>query len=567
LEVSAEKRERTFIKLSLGILLALIAFIAVCWGGRRAYVRWQEKRLLNRAEIALKSGDGRDAGLAVRTVLQLKPHSVPASRLAAQMADLASDRAAIEWWRKVAAEQPGSVDDILAWARSALRFNDVPETERALKQLPTAGKETAEYHAVSALLQQELHHEKEAKDEWTEAVKRDTENADYLLQLGLLEIRSSDPTEHAKGVVSLQRLQHASRQRLAAMRALIQDGIEHRANAQELLAQAKRLQGYPEATLLDRLIYLDFLHQLDDSEFTAYLTELQKNVASHPADLTGLLTWLSRNSFNLLALDFIKTLNPQVLETWPVPMALADIQLHLKDWKQLEQLVKNANWRQFDFLRHAYLSRALREQDKTAASAHEWSLAAKAAGDSSDTTFQLFQVVEAWNWQPEAVGLLWDLSKYPDRQREAFTALYKYYIKGRGNTEGLYRVLVRLSELDPENPDIKNNLAQIALLLDVQTDDARRSAAQVYQKNPSNAAYATTYAYSLLTQGNKAKALEVMSKISPEQFKDPSISIYYGICLAAVRDPRGLTYLDVSATARLLPQEKALVEKARASLR
>ena len=76
------------------------------------------------------------------------------------------------------------------------------------------------------------------------------------------------------------------------------------------------------------------------------LTEFEQAAQGHPADLAALLTWLSRNNLNLLALDFIKTVPPERLADWPVAGALADIKIRLKDWRELERSLKNANWRQ-----------------------------------------------------------------------------------------------------------------------------------------------------------------------------------------------------------------------------
>jgi hypothetical protein len=57
-----------------------------------------------------------------------------------------------------------------------------------------------------------------------------------------------------------------------------------------------------------------------------------------------------------------------------------------------------------------------------------------------------------------------------------------------------------------------------------------------------------------------------MSSLTDEQLRDPTISAYYGICLAAVKDERARTFLKVGQRAKLLPEEKALVDKALASL-
>ena len=67
--------------------------------------------------------------------------------------------------------------------------------------------------------------------------------------------------------------------------------------------------------------------------------------------------------------------------------------------------------------------------------------------------------------------------------------------------------------------------------------------------------------------GRSEKAVKVMEALPPEQVRQPEIAAYYGIILAAAGDhARAAEFLDLSETATLLPQEKALVEKARRSL-
>jgi predicted Zn-dependent protease len=109
---------------------------------------------------------------------------------------------------------------------------------------------------------------------------------------------------------------------------------------------------------------------------------------------------------------------------------------------------------------------------------------------------------------------------------------------------------------------VQNNLAQISLLLNAQPEDARRMATVIYQKKPTNPAYAATYAFALLTKGQVSQATKVMNSLSGEQLREPAVSAYYGICLAAAKDPRAHEFLEIGKTASLLPEEKALVEKA-----
>jgi predicted Zn-dependent protease len=93
-------------------------------------------------------------------------------------------------------------------------------------------------------------------------------------------------------------------------------------------------------------------------------------------------------------------------------------------------------------------------------------------------------------------------------------------------------------------------------------------AREVYEKDPKNAAYASTYAFSLHTQGETKKALKVFDALTDEQLRQPEIAAYYGIILAAGGDAaRAAEFLDLGEKSqKLLPQEKALIEKARRSL-
>ena len=537
-----------------------MVLVALIWGGYDIYVRWQERRLVQRATSAFQQADYRTASLAARTALSLKPGSVGAARLMAQIGERAGDRGALDWRRKVVQLLPESAEDILEWARCAVLFNDLATAERALAQAPESSRESAGYHAVAALVAQARHQDERAENEWSRAVKLAPNEGAYRLQLGTLQLKSGDPAKHAAGEKALQELRKDPQQRISATRALIKDGVAQRKDGRDLVVLANELQGYPDATLADKIIYLDFMHQVDDPQFSAYLTQLEKASAGSPVALTQLLSWMTTQNLNLVAVDFLKALPSETLKAWPVQLAVADIYLHLKDWAPLVAMTKDATWKQ-DFLRHAFLAHALRAQDRKAAAAPEWAAAVKEASTDSTSLLSLISLVSQWRWETETVDLLWVLTKRPDKQSEAIATLYRHYAKS-SDTQGLYRVLLRLAESDPSNLDVQNNLAQVSLLLNAQPEEARRMAADIYQKKPSNPAYATTYAYALLTKGNIREAEKIMSSLSEEQLRDPAVSAYYGICLAAAKDPRAHEFLEAGRRATLLPEEKALLEKA-----
>jgi tetratricopeptide (TPR) repeat protein len=564
MEVSHQRKERFYLKLLFGTLIAIFLLIGLFWTCHDLYARWQEKRLVRRATFDIAQGNERDANLAARSILEMKPSSAAAARIMAQLAERVAERSALDWRRKVVQLDPHSVDDALALVRSAVQFNDAATAERALAAVDENARNTPPYHEASALVAQLKHQDEKAEAEWNEALRLSPNNKSFQLQLGILRLRANKPERRAVGEAALTALRSDSAQRSAATRALINAGITRKEDPRKLMELARELQAYPEATWNDRFVYLDFLHGLQDPQFSAYLTELEKTAPNKTSSLAALLSWMAKNNLSLLALDYSKSLPAESLRDWPVPLAIADTYVWLREWQNLEAATAKANWGRFEFLRHAYLARALRELDKPAAAEREWRTAVKDA-TSSESLVLLIQPVSEWGWENETTDLLWALAKHPEKQKDAFVALYHHYAKAT-DTQGLYRVLVRLSELDSTNLNVQNNLAQVSLLLNANLEEARRAAADVYHRSPTNPAYITTYAYSLLTQGNVKEALQIMSSLSEEQLRDPTISTYYGVFLAANGNEKARAYLDFGKQASLLPEEKALIDKARASL-
>src|SRR4029077_9439408 len=225
MEISHKRAERFYLKLILGGFAAVVLLIAVIWGGHGAYVRWQERRLVRRAAFAIEHGDTRTASLAARNVLDLKPSSAPATRIMAQLTEQVGDRVALDWRRKFVELEPRSTDDALAWARCALRFNNLPMAEQALSGINKAGQQTAAYHAVAALLAQARHETEKAESEWTEAVRLAPNDKAYQLQLAVLLAHAPNSDRHARGEAMLKSLRDDPKQRAPATRALISEGV------------------------------------------------------------------------------------------------------------------------------------------------------------------------------------------------------------------------------------------------------------------------------------------------------------------------------------------------------
>ena len=405
------------------------------------------------------------------------------------------------------------------------------------------------------------------EDEWSEAIRLAPQDSSYRLQLATLRLQSKKPERRKSGEEMLNELRADPTQRVPATRALIMNGAAQHIGNDVMLTMAQELQAYPEATFNDRILYLDILRQLRSPEFTKWLTSFEQDADSDPVKLTALISWMATNGQSLVAIDFVRSLPPEALAKWPVPIAVAEAYATLRDWAALETWVTNKDWGQSDFMRHAYLALALRNQDKTEAADKEWAAAEKQAATQPMLLSTLTRATSEWRWKKEWLELLWSLTKYPETQFEALQNLYQNYSDDR-DTSGLYRVLVRLAELMPEDEAIQNNLAQVCLLLNADMEHARKLAAEIYRKQGSNPAYAATYAFALYTKGDITGALKIMSQLSPAQLREPAVAAYYGIFLTAAGDSQNARdYLKLGSTAQLLPEEKKLLTKAANSVK
>jgi Flp pilus assembly protein TadD len=566
LEIQFKKNERRFIKLIVGGLVGLILVIVLAYAGVYVFHRWQERHLIRRAAAYLSGGDVKAAALSARRAFQMNPANADAARAMAQIADRAGDRTAPEWWRKVLDLQPHNTEDALALVRSALRVNDLATAEKTLDQLDEAAKRTAGYHAASGRLAEMKKNPVEAERHWAKASEIAPDNTSYQFQLALTRLGTNDQSKRESAREVLERLRADPKQRAAATRTLILDGVAHHEEDQRMQLLASELQSYPEALFSDRLLYLEILRQLHDPGFAEYLRKLEQDAASNPANLASLLSWMSGNETAAAAVEFGKTLPAESLGKWPVLPALAAAYASLKDWPGLEQLARTTEWPPFDFLRHAYLSRALRGQDKKFPAEQEWMAAQKEASAQPQSLLVLARTAAAWGWETETVDLLWVLAKSDDTKLEALQTLYQHYAK-LGDTSGLYHTLLRLVEALPNDLTLQNNLVQISLLLGADVERARKVAAEIKGKEPLNGAYVSTYAFSLYTNGDVKGALQAMEQLSQDQLRDPSVAVYYGVVLAAAgQKEKAREYLRRAAEANLLPEEKALVAKAESAL-
>jgi cytochrome c-type biogenesis protein CcmH/NrfG len=559
------KIERSILKVILWTigLIMLVSIGGVV--GFRQFRAWQQRRLIAEANALVTQGDYHRASLDARRLLQINPESAEACRIMARLAEKTGSRGALEWRRRVMDLGVATPNDLILLARAAVRFDDRATAEVAMAKLPESAKTTAEYHALLADVAFAQRDGIEMERQLSEAARLEPANKDYSMRLAALRLGANDPDLRTKGRETLVELQNDPALRREATRSLAEDALRQNKTL-TALELARQLDGFPDKTFADRILLLTALDAAKDNGFAAFLDEMKKSSADDPERIAAVVTWLNMHGRAADAIAWSDKLPPGILGQKLVQIALSDTFVAARDWAGLQRLVNSGNWGTVDFLRNAVHARAWRELGNESDAASQWNEALKKVSADPRQVLVLAETVEKWGWRTETIDLFWLAAKDPAKGDDALRALYNYFAKN-GDTQNLYRVLLHQIELHPDDGNVQNNFAQLSLLLNLNPERGQRAAREVYQKDPKNPAYASTYAFALHFQGDTEKALKVLEKLTPEQLHQPEIAAYYGIILAADGDaPRAGEFLDLGEKATLLPQEKALMEKARRSL-
>ena len=120
----------------------------------------------------------------------------------------------------------------------------------------------------------------------------------------------------------------------------------------------------------------------------------------------------------------------------------------------------------------------------------------------------------------------------------------------------------RALELNPADMVAANNYASLGLLI-TGDNTARRLATKLHRENPANAAFSSTYAFALFTEGKTSEALREMETLKDGQLRHPVIAAYYFVMLVENgKMERAHSFLSAANKAQLLPEEQELLTAA-----
>ena len=549
-----------------GCGLALMTFIAAAF---LAPVALERRRAASatgatgRAAALFAKNDFAGALAEARRALDLDNGAVEAMRIIAKTMESLGDPEALEWRRRIAAIRPGDAENLLARAEAAIAEGDVSTTDEMLGRLRPEDRASARFHELKARAALGRKDAAAAEENWKEAVRLEPNDERHRLSLSTLQLSSAAPGARAGALAVLAAMAGKPATRLAARRALLEDAARtgDPARAREF---AKMLRDDPEAAFADKVRVVATLLALKDAGAEPLLAELKKSAATNPDDLYQLLDWMNRDGSPKATLAWIATLPARIVSKTPACLAVAEAFANDAQWLRLKGDLLAASWGDFEYLRFAFLARALARLDDEARSATAWESALTSAERRQASLEKLARTVISWGWQEKVEETLWKMAEREFCPRWALNELWSIATK-RGDSAKLFRVSRKLSAADPRSIMHRNNLAFLGLLRrEGEGGTYDEMAAQLYEEAPNNSVVASTHALSLYQQGKLQEALSVMNLLKPGELRRPQVALYHGIFLAAAgqREKAG-EFLTIGAGGPLLPEEQSLLAQAK----
>jgi len=523
----------------------------------------QETHYARQAEQLLTEGDVNRALIRSRQVLSVNVSNAIATRVFAEVADSAGWPAALYWRQRALLLDPGVTNQI-SLAATAVRVEQFPfpTAAKVLHEIAPVWQHTPEYQRVAGALALKLSQAKEAEQHFLEAYKLDPDNPVNRMSLAVIHLQSKDPNLIKDSRTTLELLMNNGQVGLLATRSLIAESMDRGdfSHARELSLQ---LLKNACSTFNDRILHLVILKASHSTNFASVLKETEEHARDRLAEVGALATWLNASGYSHEALDWLLRLPPEFTRQGLVPIAIAEAYAGLGQWKELEGYLRGRSWPSLDHIRFAMMALADAKQSKDQHDSVAWRSAIQLAASSPDALNTLARLASTWGWQERTVDLLWFAAqRYPD-QLWPITSLSDVYA-GQGNTAGMRRVAKAAYDRNPNDKLACNNYAILSLLLDADTVPAGKYAAELFTADPQNPVFASTYAFSLYKQGRAKDGVKILNDLPPATLDAPAMATYYGILLAASGDPAAAKhYLDQSAKAFLLPEEKALVARAK----
>jgi predicted Zn-dependent protease len=554
-----------FIKKTVIFITVMLAVGLVGWSGRKVYQRTTERHLVAEARSFLEKKDLRNASLCLQRAIQINSVDPETCSLSADLLEAEGLPAALNWRIRAVQTQTNNVDYRLAWAETALLMNELPSAVQALRGVDEKGRTTAAYHKLAGTLAWDYHGAADAEKEFSAALKLEPTNQVVLVNLAMVHLVSTNQAVVGSARDFLEKVPSNSPLYLTAVRNLAADAVMHQ-SLDRALYYSREVVADTNSSFSDRLAHLKLLRETGDAEYGEWKRSVDKEALGTPDKVLTLAHLMQAQDGPEKTLAWLRGLPPTLQTNQPVPLAITDCQIALKDWNGLLAITDRQEWGELNYYRLALGALASRNLGDNRRSDAQWQKTFQLSSHRLDRLARLNQVTSAWQWSTERKQVLdCIIAQFPKETWAGDQLVAMLYSDGK--TRALAEVLDKMNAANPTDAHLKNVLASVLLLLKSDMDKAHRLASESYGVSPNDPFVDCVYGYSLILQSKPTEAVKVMDQINAEYLKNPSVAAYYGVIEAlAGHKEAARVPLKLAERAHLLPEEMDLVRRTESQL-
>ncbi len=534
--------------------LALFAIKVV-----KPYARaWRENRTIEVAKQHFQQNDPASALLAIRQVLGKNPNNIEALKMAVDICEKQNSPDIVSFQNNLAKADPTLANKV-KFLNLAVKYGAYRMALETIEKMGPEAASSAEFHKLAAQTLHAAGDRTKAKYHLMSLVSLQPDDQEAKLDLAQLRLIDGFTDNKPAIRAEIRRLSSNPELRVRALTLLLNESLQNQDAAQSL-EYADQLALTPSVDPRLQLLIAEAYRVHAPNKFLPYVRTLQTAYAQDATKVIGLGNLLVNNGNALIVRTWIDALDEKVRSAEGVQLIYAFALLNLKEINTLETYLRGFKWTENEYARQALLAYTYRHNGNDNAFNDAWKLATIDASSDQRKLFILISQVLAWGWDEQKFELLWKRFSLDPRHEDTRRQLIVHELS-KGNTLGLNRLYSRITEIDPQDKESKNNYAYTSLLLNQNPERAYQIAEEIHKSDPANPHYTTTHAFALSRQGKAERALETINTLDyaakldlPRTIIRSSILVQNGMFKEA---SDALRYLKIK---KVLPEEKRLYE-------
>ncbi len=531
---------------------AVLGLLVAAYAGVVRWEAWSKHHNEQQAEAAFLEHDFQRTRLLLEQAVQVNPRDLDARRQLAEFYERADPTLALARWREAVVLEPERDEARFGLAGCALRLGEQAAAREALAGVSAPGRELIEYQRLAAGLALLTDDRAGLEHALARVAQLDPGDVRARFNLAALQFTSAAAPVAAAGRAVLVELARSG-------------PLTIRATVELMRAGRRAPSAEPE---WDRLAH-EVAPELADSHVGRLA--LARHAQAQPAPVAGdaavLVAWLGELGLAREVLAWLDGLDPAVRTAPAVMTAHADLAARAHDWRRLQPLVQDSAWGHVtaDVVTLAFAARAQHEGPGSVHARATWDDALDLATAQLSALHVLVRLAEAWTWSDATKAALWRVARNFPAEASAWRALAAG-AEAEGDSAEAWEVAQSWARARPAEPAAQAHAQWLGVVLGGKVDAELQAAALAALAQPAAPPESLAAgALLLLGAGNPAGALAALKPHEAALATSPRAALAYGYVLAVAGPPgEAARWLDLAAAVKLLPKERALLDRARA---